>query len=127
MRVLGIAVHQQAVNRSRDYLTRIFASLATALLLLHHLPPRREDHLVSTLLSEADVALLYSWDQALLGGVAETASTFSLASLVLRLYRDIKSCPSALDVDAVVEVACEAGLVVGIATWGWNDGGGYKI
>lgn len=58
-------------------------------------------------------------------GVAKAASVLSLVSFALRPYRDIKSCPSAFDVDAATEVDCLAGpFAEGIATWGWNDGGG---
>ena len=64
------------------------------------------------------------WDQELLEATAGDASELSPAAFALRLYRDIKSCPSAFGVEEVV-VGCVVGLVAeGIAIWGWNDGGG---
>jgi hypothetical protein len=61
-----------------------------------------------------------------LDGVAGCGSVSALlAAFALRLYREIKSCPSAFV--AVAEVVCAAGMLAeGIATWGWNDGGGYR-
>jgi len=61
-----------------------------------------------------------------LDGVAEASSAFWFASFALRPYRDIKSCPSAFDVDAAVVARVAGPFVEGIVTWGWNDGGGYK-
>lgn len=61
-----------------------------------------------------------------MAAVAGDASAFSLASFALRLYRDIKSCPSDFEMDAADEVACVFRLFrEGSAIWGWNDGGGY--
>lgn len=66
------------------------------------------------------------WDQELLAAVTGDASAFSFAIFALRLYREIKSCPSAFEDEAAVDVACVFGpFAEGIAIWGWNDGGGY--
>lgn len=63
------------------------------------------------------------------GGSCSADSVGSLATLELRLYREIRSCPSDLEDAEVVEPRCVVGVglvaVCGRAIWGWKDGGGY--